>query len=399
MKTKNNNAFMAIMMAGILLSPAAYLHAQADTTGASIPNKARGGGEKMLLAGEIYTTWQSTKVQGLPSTNSFGNDPDYPMGLMLMPLIKLNDKLFIDVQVQVSANPGPGGGASIGLNEAIIYYRLTPAAYLFAGNFQPRSGIYEGILDDFTNRYATAPIGMGIGALTETGAGIQGGFQCGYSKLLYQLYVANGPQLVVDSTGATNGRLSYDNYSVNNNNKAVGGEIGFLPFSNSSLEIGISGQYKAKTGAIGTPFENISSTSMAAYLNYYHIFSPVMVRLQGQYEMTQTQSFKVNNNNDLGDTVLVPGFNNQISGWYGGATLRLSGSESTFLSNLELGGRLGQLTPPKDAPWGGNPTNQTTICLTYWFTWKTPLNLAYDIYTQSGSPTQTAITVRGMWFF
>ena len=70
-----------------------------------------------------------------------------------------------------------------------------------------------------------------------------------------------------------------------------------------------------------------------------------------------------------------------------------------FLSNLELGGRLSNLVMPKDAFWGGNPINQTTICLTYWMTWKAPINIAYDIYTQSGSPTQTALTVRGMWFF
>jgi hypothetical protein len=399
MKPKVTNPLIVILTAGTLFVQSVYLYAQTDSTGGNpVHNSPLGGAEKMLLAGEIFTTWQNYKVQGLPANNSFGNDPDYPMGLMLMPLVKLSDKLFIDVQVQVSANPGPGGGASVGLNEAIIDYRLAPAAYLFAGNFQPRTGIYEGILDDFTNRYATAPVGMGISTLTETGVGMQGGIQCGYSKLLYQLYVTNGPQLVVDSTGTTNGQLTYAQYTTNNNNKAVGGEIGILPFSNSSLEIGISGQYKQKTGNAGTPLENISNTTFAAYLNYYHVFNPLMIRVQGQYEYSNTQGYNLYTNSS--DTsVLVPKFNNQLTGWFGGVTFRLSGSRKTFISNLELGGRLSQLTPPQNAPWGGNPTNQTTICLTYWFTWKTPLNLAYDIYTQSGNPTQTVWTVRGMWFF
>lgn len=397
MKTKRTNVFAAIIMAGMLVIPSAYLHAQTDSSGASapIPNSPQGGGEKFLLAGEVFTMWQNNKVDGLPATNSFGADP---LGLMLMPLVKINDRLFLDVQVAITANSAPGGGGSASLNEAIIYYRVAPAAYLFAGSFQPRWGLYEGILDDFTNRYCSNPVGMGIGAATESGIGIQGGFQAGYSKLSYQLYVANGPQLIVDSTGAANGQLNYGNYTDNNANKTVGGSIGFLPFSNSSLEIGVSGQYTPKTGDAGTPFENINSTSYAVHLNYYHIFSPVMLRVQGQYEYTQTQNFNLYTD-ATNTTLLVPQFDNQYSGWYAGATLRLSGSHNVFLSNLELGGRLSNLTLPKDAMWGGNPVNQTTICLTYWFTWKTPLNIAYDIYTQSGSPTQTALSVRGMWFF
>jgi len=369
--------------------------AQTDSTTAPVPNSPQGGAEKMLLAGEVSTLWQNNKVVGAPSTNTFAASP---LGLMLMPLVKLNDRLFLDVQVAVTANPAPGGGAVASLNEAIIYYRLTPAAYVFAGSFQPRSGIYEGILDDFTNRYCTSPVGMGIGVQTESGIGIQGGFQAGYSKVLYQLYIANGPQLSVDSTGAHNGQLNYGNYIDNNKNKAVGGEIGVLPFSNSSLELGISGQYTPKTGDAGSLFENTSSTSIATYLNYYHVFNPVMVRIQGQYEYTQTQNFKLYSNSS--DTAtLFPSFDNKISGWFGGATVRLSGSRRTLLSNLELGGRVGQLILPENALWGAKPLNQTTVCLTYWFTWKTPLNLAYDMYTQSGSPTQTQITVRGMWFF
>ena len=394
---RNYRALAVLLIASLLLGSSIGMdtYAQTDSTGAPTPNKAKGGGEKILLAGEVFTMWSSNKVNGFPSTNSFGSDP---LGLMLMPLVKISDKLFLDVQVAVAANPGPGGGASASLNEAIIYYRLAPAAYIFAGNFQPRWGLYEGILDDFTNRYCSSPIGMGIGAATESGIGIQGAFQAGYSKFNYQVYAANGPQLIVDSTGATNGQLDYGTYTDNNTNKTIGGSLGFLPFSNSCLEIGVSGQYTPKTGSAYTPFENISSMSFAAHLNYYHIFSPVMIRVQGQYEYTKTDNFNLYTNS--ADTALLfPKFNNVQSGWYAGLTLRLSGASSPFLSNLELGGRLSQLTLPADALWGGKPMNQATVCLTYWFTWKTPLNISYDVYTQSGSPTQTAINVRGMWFF
>ncbi|MEO6883467.1 MAG: hypothetical protein ABI199_05530 [Bacteroidia bacterium] len=392
MKITKLTALIFAIIIGALVNSSS---AQTDSTSQTdVVNSPQGGGEKFLLAGEVFTSWQNNKFKGAPSTNSFGADP---LGLMLMPLVKITDRLFLDVQVEVAVNQSPGGGSSVNLNEAIIYYRIAPAVYLFGGNFQPRSGMYEGILDDFTNRYCSTPVGMGIGVQTESGIGIQGGIQAGYSKLLYQLYVANGPQLVVDSTGIQNGILNYGNYTDNNKNKAVGGELGLLPFSNSNLEIGVSAQYTPKTGDAGSHFENISSTSAAAYVNYYHLFSPIMLRVQGQYEYSQTQNFNLYKSET--DSLLFPSFNNQISGWYLGATVCASGFSNKFLSNLELGGRIGSLITPTTALWGGNPINQTTICLTYWYTWKTPVNLAYDIYTQSGSPTQTTITLRGMWYF
>ena len=210
--------------------------------------------------------------------------------------------------------------------------------------------------------------------------------------------MANGPQLVVDSSGATNGQLSYGNYTDNNLNKSIGGSIGFLPFSSSELEVGVSGQYTPKTGNTGSPFENIDNKVFAAYINYFHVFNPIMVRVLGQYDYTQTKNFNLYTD-ATESTLLFPSFNNTSTGYYLGATVRASGSESIFLSSLELGGRIGQAALPKDAMWGGNPVSQTTVCLTYWFTWKTPVNIAYDMYTQSGSPDVNVFTVRGMWFF
>ncbi|HVA97881.1 MAG TPA: hypothetical protein VNG53_03220 [Bacteroidia bacterium] len=398
MKTSKTN-FLKIVSKSVLVLflVTNSVVAQTDTTATNQPeaaNSPKGGTEKLFLAGEAFTIWQSSHVQGYPSTNSFGADP---LGLMIMPLVKLNDRLFLDAQVAVAANP-IGGGAGVSLNELIISYKVLPGVYLFGGNFQPRWGLFEGILDDFTNRFCTDPVGMGLGAQTESGIGIQGGLQTGYSKINYQLYIANGPQLIVDSTGQQNGVLDYSNYTDNNKNKAIGGTIGYLPFSNSGLELDASGQYTAKTGGTGTVFENISSTSWAASLNYFHVFNPIMVRVIGQYENTQTQNYNLYTN-ETKTTLLVPSFNNQLSGWYAGMTFRASGSQSIFLSNLELGGRLGSLSLPNDAIWGGKPINQTTLCLTYWLTWKAPINIAYDIYTQAGSPNQNVITVRGMWYF
>jgi len=399
-------------VAAILMSSFAY-HANAqDSTKADKTNKPiTSSATKFLLAGKAQISWTNTmtKMTGSPDvkSNSF-----YPDAFMLMPLVKVNSRLFLDAQVEVDANP-MGGGAAINLVEAIAYYRVANGLSIFAGNFSPKYGLFMGVLDDFTNRYSADPIGMARGPQTQTGIGVQGGIQLGYSKLNYQLYAANGPQMRVDSTTQGNGNLTgqlyYDNYQDNNKNKSIGGSIGFLPFSNSSLQVDLSGQMTGKVGDAGTPFENISSTSIAADMNYYHAFGPVMLRLLAEYNSTTTKKYDYPWHTDTTNTSLVvPGFNNQFSGWFCGATVRLTGAKSKLIKNLELGGRIGGYTPPKYdgtattplvSPWGENPEKQTTVCLTYWLTWKTPLNFSYDVLTMTDGPAITTYSARLIYFF
>jgi hypothetical protein len=409
MKTQQLNIRGALLTCGLFVSSLCVtsVFAQQDSTGsvpAEIPNKAKGGGTKFLLAGKAQLSWTQTQSPGTLTSHTF-----YPNAFMLMPLVKLTDRLFLDAQVEVDANAT--GGAAINLNEMIVYFKASPYMSIFAGNFSPKYGLYMGVLDDFTNRYCTNPIGMNRGPATQTGIGIQGGLQAGYTKLSYQLYLANGPQLIVDSTttgsGNMTGQLSYGSYADNNKDKCVGGSIGFLPLSNSNLQIDVSGQYTAKTGNAGTPFESVSSTSWAVDLNYYHLFNPLMVRVLAEYNNTSTQNFNYPWFSDsTKKNLLVPAFNNQLSGWFCGATVRLAGVNNRFVSNLELGGRIGAYTPPQYtvgpntiAPWGQTPIQQTTICLTYWFTWKTPFNLAYDVLTPSTGPAITSYTARLIYFF
>ena len=403
MKTKIKTIALSMLL---MLSSAVITKAQ-DSTQVEPPNKGKGGATKFLLAGKAAVSWTQTQTEGAPTTHSFSPD-----AFMLMPLVKMNNRLFLDAQVEVDPNltNGTGGGATISLIEMIAYYRVASGLSIFAGNFSPKYGLYMGVLDDFTNRYCTGPIGMSRGPQTQTGVGIQGGIQAGTTKLNYQLYISNGPQLVVDSTttgnGNLTGQLDYGNYIDNNKNKAIGGSIGFLPLSNSNLQIDVSGQYAGKISNDGTPFDKMSSYSWAADLNYYHLFSPIMVRVLAEYNSTTTQNYNYTWKADS-TTLLIPKFNNTFSGWFVGATVRAASVRNTFLSSLELGGRIGAYTPPKYettstpliSPWGENPETQSTVCLTYWFTWKTPFNIAYDVLKTKNGPTVTVLTARLIYFF
>ena len=81
--------------------------------------------------------------------------------------------------------------------------------------------------------------------MNETGVGAQGAIPWGNMKLAYDFYLSNGPQLLTDPENA--GQFEYEAYNDNNKNKATGGRVGFLPFSNSCLELGLSYENAAKT--------------------------------------------------------------------------------------------------------------------------------------------------------
>lgn len=369
-----------------LLSISGYftVQAQSDSLPPPVVNSPTSGTKKFFMPGAAVAMHQYISTQGTPSSHTFS-----PVGLMIMPLVKVDDRLLLDCGLNFGINTD--GSVNVGLVELIAYYKLTPWLSVFAGNFPPHFGVYSGILDDFTNRFGTgvAPVGMGHGVQGQNGVGLHGGVQVGYSKITYELYVANGPQLIVDTvtTGSSNqsGKMDYGSIVDNNKNKSFGGHFGFLPLSNSNLELTFSGQYTPQTGAEGSTYQNVKCQAWALGLNYFHVFNPIMVRLIGEYNSIQTGSANYMDP----ETRQMYTFKNQENGWFGGMTLRATGSKTWLIKNLEIAGRLGAYNPPTSgALWGGTRTNQTTLCLTEYIRWDIPISFEYDIITQDGSPTQ-----------
>jgi len=345
--------------------------------------------QKMFVPGFLTTQFQYNDAKGSPSTFAFS-----PVGVVAFPLVKVSDRLFMDAGVQLLQS---GSGATASIGELVFYYKINPYMQAFMGNFSPRYGVYLGILDDFTNRFGTgvAPVGMGHGPQNQNGIGLMGAFQTGYSKLSYQVYVANGPQMNTTDTvspGAASsaGKISYNSSDVNNL-RSVGWHIGFLPLSNSSLEMVFSGEYTPNMGDANGNLTHVDGTTMAFGLNYYHAFGPLMFRAIGEYNQTQVENTSYTYLDPVNGKTTTS-FNNLQSGWFGGITLRDIGAEKTFVRSLELAARLGAYTSPTAAPWGAPQINQTTVTLTYWFTWCIPLNLEYDVLTQSGTANKNVFS-------
>lgn len=301
-------------------------------------------------------------------SNNFGEVNFKPIFLW-----KISDKLFVEAEPEFETG---GGSLDIGLEYANMCYIVNPYLILHAGRFLPKFGAYRGRMGEaFINRFSTSPVGFGdggIGAMNEVGVGAQGGFGVGSAKINYELYLSNGIQILTDPDNA--GQFEYEAYAANNNAKAVGGRIGLLPFSNSSLEIAYSFQTKNKTGEIGTPYENVGVNMQAFDLNYWGHLKSIKsdVRVIGEWKHQ-----KVDNAIYYKEDSTTYTFNNSPAAYYIAATIRPAYVTDAFFRNLELAARYSEFKRPADAAWGGN-TNQLSFSLDYWLKWNTVLKLTYQ---------------------
>ncbi|MFI5157005.1 MAG: hypothetical protein ACHQEM_12510 [Chitinophagales bacterium] len=289
-------------------------------------------------------------------------------------LWRISDNLFVEAEPEFETG---GGSLDIGLEYANMCLIVNKYLILHAGRFLPKFGAYRGRMGEaFINRFPTDPVGFGdggIGAMNEVGIGAQGGFGAGDAKFNYDLYISNGPILLTDPENA--GQFEYEGYVGNNKGKAVGGRIGFLPFTNSSLEVGFSYQCKKKTGDAGSPYENVALHMQAIDLNYFGHLTSIQsdVRLIGEWKHQKVDKATYFDANNDAYT-----FDNSPSAWYVTGALRPVHSHNIFVHNLELAARYSSFMRPAGAPWGGDNTHQFAISLDYWLKWNSLIKLTYQ---------------------
>lgn len=357
-----------------------------------VPNSPNPGSQSFLLTGEASALFVASK-----DGNTF-----VPLTLMLMPLTKINDRLFLESGLKMEMQDD--GSFAFGLENLNLHYRMNSWLTFHVGKFaSPWGNVLDMFGEGFVSRFPIGPIGLSDDGMAPTdlvGFGAQGGFQAGKAKMLYDIYLANGPQLIVSEDGTADnmtGHMSYDALSDNNKNKAFGGKIGILPFSNSMLQVDAFAQYAGQTGEANSKYQNVSSTSYGADFNFYKTFNIMMVRLMGQYEETNTDraTYTVTDTSGINNYT----FNNKGNSWYVACTLRPSGSSNDFVHDLEIGARYAQYDPPKNALWGGDPSKQLTLDLTYWFTWSSQINFGYNIQTDAGEKVNNEFIIRTLYKF
>ncbi len=289
---------------------------------------------------------------------------DSTFGAVFAPILmwKPTDRILVETQIEFGLS---GEDTEVGLSQFQVSYLLNDYVTIGAGKFlTPFGNFWERWHPAWVNKLPVMPLVYERGLIGETGLGVQarGGFGIGDSKFNYAAYYVNGPNFR-DSSISSAGKLGFNNFRDNNNNKAFGGRIGYLPIP--ELELG----YSFLTGRVGSSGSSSSGVDMFAHgidFSYAREFQAIKGRLDLRAEAVWTDT----------DRVVFTGpfdpftFDNKRNGWFVQAAYRPTLSsfmlgEGIELKNMEFVARYDQLRESGPGTRGADH-NQMTLGLDYW---------------------------------
>lgn len=291
---------------------------------------------------------------------------------------KQSDKLLFESELELEL---AGGEVELGVEYANMSYLLSKNLTVRAGKFLVPFGIFTPNLHPaWINKFPTMPLGAGHDGIIPTndiGLELRGGSYIGNFKVNYSLYVINGAQLnngIEEPEEA--GILHHAVFPDNNKGKTVGGRVGLFPFSDSSLELGLSAMY-GKVGDRASELEDIHALHYAFDLSYVRTLSSwsSVLDLKAQYSAADIDeaSYPFHENPD--DFVT---FDNSSTAWFTQLSIRPALLENEFVRNLEFAGRYSALKTPVGSEWEVDQT-QIDIGVNYWLDWRTVLKVSYRI--------------------
>ena len=288
-------------------------------------------------------------------TNSLADASHYEFSPMF--LWRHGKKLLLEFEPSFSAG-------SLGVNWAAISYFALPGLIIRGGYLVLPFGAYnKRLAAGWINKLATDP--EGIASTTDYGVEVEGGFQAGTMKWNYDVAISNGIQLHPDGT------IQNVGITDNNKNRTFTGRIGWLPLSNSSLELGAS-LMTGKVGDAGSINEITKATLYALDLSLIEKIKSFQLNIKGQYSVTNVGS--TNYMNPVDSTSY--NFKNHTTTGYIMASLRPAFIKSV-IKNFEIAGRYGNYTSPANSLWG-TKDKSLAVGLDYWLNWRTVLKFTYE---------------------
>ncbi len=300
-------------------------------------------------------------------------------------LWRQSKKLLFESELEIEYE---NGDTRIGLEYANMSYIFSDYATLRLGKFLLPFGTFaEKLHPAWINRLTSKPLGFGhdgVGPARDLGVELRGGIPLGSKKMSYSIYLINGPALNDGSDPNAEpgeaGMLLYDLGEDNNNNKAIGGRISFLPISNSAMEVGFSGLY-GKVGNKDSQYENIGALLYAmdfSYISKVSLLSGV-IDIKAQFNATRVDKATYFNKEDSSNYT----FNNNSSAYYAQLSYRPINFGADIFNSLEIVGRYSALSFPTESLWASDQS-QYAFGINYWLDWRTVIKLSYQI-TDSGS--------------
>ena len=295
-------------------------------------------------------------------------------------LWKLSDRLLFEGELEAQLE---GHDTSVALEMAQISYLLNDYLTVSAGKFlNPMNYFVERQHMSWVNKLPDKPLAVYDGLLSEANVGFQirGGIPVGQTKLGYAFFVANAPELRMDtnSVGAPDlGTLEFNNFDNLGNHVAVGGRVGFYPVP--ELEIGYGFQYAdvKPPGSMGSASSFLQSLDMSYVRDSVRLKG--IVNVKAQWVWSHVDRFTYDPAGAIGGPFV---FNNTRDGGYVQLAYRPSRVENACIKNLEPVFRFDRLNQARTAT-GVNETRYT-VGLNYWLGQSTVFKAAYEFDGQSG---------------
>jgi hypothetical protein len=301
------------------------------------------------------TTTTFGGISQISKTNSLADADHYEFSPMF--LWRHGNKFLLEFEPSFS-------GDELGVNWGAISYFALPGLIIRGGYLVLPFGTYnKRLAAGWINKFASDP--EGVTGSTDYAVEVEGGLQAGSMKWSYDVAVSNGMKLNPDGTTQNAG------ITDNNKNKTITARIGWLPLSNSSVELGAS-IMSGKVGDAGTKYENIMANLYALDLNLVENIKPFQLNVKGQYSITDIDHADYINPVDS----TTYSFSNHTTTGYVMASLRPFFSKN-FIKNFEVAGRYGNYTTPANSLFG-TKDNSFALGLNYWLNWRTVVRYTYE---------------------
>jgi hypothetical protein len=321
------------------------------------------GTTKFLLAGWAEGMFEARN--GSVSTFSASFNPIF--------LWELTPKILFDGRLEIEAS---GGGTNVQLVNAQISYLLNDYMVLGAGEFFSPSNVFvERFEPQWINKLPDRPLGIYHSILPNisVGAQLRGGFPIGPTRANYAFYVSNGPTLITfDSRSA--GTLDFNSYTDINDDKAIGGRVGFLPIP--GVEVGY-GFETSRPGFQGTPFDDLRALVQSVDLEITRDSDLLRGRISlfAQYAWSEVDHTVYDPDGSLGFGPLP--LTAKRDGGYAEIAYRPTKVDNDFIRNLELIFRWDHLS--REPSGLGDPAEtRWTLGLNYWLSPSTVVKAAYE---------------------
>lgn len=297
---------------------------------------------------------------------------DSTFSAMLAPILlwKPSEKLFFESEIHLALGED---ATHVDLGYAHMSYVLNDYMTVGVGKFLLPFGTFaERLHPSWINKLPSAPLMTGLVGESGLGAQVRGGFAVGSTKLNYSVYYINGPDF--GDTQSNAGRLGWGRNTDNNNDKALGARIGFLPIP--EMEIGYS-ILRGRVGDTGSLYNRVDTLMQGLDFAYAREFDAIKGRLDLRGEVIWSKT-----DDAIFFGALKPfTFTNKSNGWYVQAAYRPTKvdymiGDSIELKNCEFVVRYDQIRRPGPKTLGVD-RDQLTLGLDYWLKPNVVLKAAY----------------------